>query len=151
MASNLPTTELKTYVGEWKSKPEVVKNRYLDLQNTNIQSQRLRTSSMSSLDAAASPTTPNSPTSRSINFQLISKLSGATIQNGQRQRSNSLSLPDENRNKIGLQRQNTISGGNHNPSNAEDGGTSGLTKSGNVFRGRKRSISFTGNSADFYD
>lgn len=149
MASNLPNTELKTYVGEWKSKPEIVKNRYLDLEDTNSESRRLRTSSLSSLDTIASPTTPNSPMSRSINFQLISKLSGGMVQNGQRQRSSSLSLPDESHDKISLQRHNTISGSNFNDS-TKDNSTGSITNN-NGFPVRKRSISFTGNSADFYD
>ena len=120
--------EISSFVGQWKSKPEIVKcgPTVAKLQQSEKDDKQL-SSSLPSLNGSTSSlnAVPSSPTQTTSGI-LSKLLANSSIPSFHRQRTSSLYLENTTLNL---------------PKQAPD--TEPLK--------RKRSISFTGNSADFYD
>jgi len=167
-------TDLKSFIGQWKSKPEMIKDggsRYAGVNHSiaqppsllKLQSQHNLSSSLPSFlnnvpdiptTPPSSPQLPQSPVSTAHHPRyLISKLTNTHLDDvigGGRRRTNSLNLLES------LHHHRKEHSTNINPSTtsrqaAPSPETSYLGISSTDFDGRKRSISFTGSSADFYD
>ena len=164
--------DLKSYIGEWKSKPKMVKNRFLNLKANSSTSNSVENVTIATEPSSSSslPTTPVSPVG---NFQLMSRLTGESLFSpsnlNQRQRANSLCSPDDllfrrqSWNRIDQQQQQQQQQ-QHKQQQQQLLKTANLCgdeksivpsslSSNDILKvgSRKRSISFTGNSADFYD
>ena len=113
--------DLKRYIGQWKSKPEIVKNRFfLNLKSNNSSTSSITenivttggdggepTRALSSQSESSLPTTPVSPTATSSSassvgsFHFMSRLAGESLfspsssPSKRRQRTVSLCSPDD--------------------------------------------------------
>ena len=192
--------DLKRYIGQWKSKPEIVKNHFvLNLKSNNSSSSSVESAAIndeprtfSSQSESSLPTTPVSPTSKSSStsvgsFQFMSRLAGESMfspssssSSNRRQRTVSLCSPDDvlirqqNWSRFEQQQQQQQQQQQHQQnkqnllktanfyigavdSSSKTEPLSSFSSPNDILQvkdevvGRKRSISFTENFADFYD
>lgn len=123
----MSNSELSSFVGQWKSKPEIVKcgPTAKTLQQANENSTPL-SSSLPSLNNSTSSITSSPTQSRPMSGFLSKLLVPLSPASNQRQRTTSLYIENSTLSNDGQE----------------------VNFKSHI---RKRSISFTGNSADFYD